>query len=124
MTYVEGFVIAVPEANRAAFVEHAQIFDALIIEHGAMRVVECWGDDVPPGKVTDFARAVQARDGEAVVFSWIEWPDRATRDAGHARMQELMQSGALGAALPAMPFDGQRMIFGGFAPVVEVGGRQ
>ena len=116
MSYIDGFVIAVPVARREAFIAHASTFDAIIMEFGARRVMECWGDDVPDGKLTDFRRAVQAKDDEAVVFSWIEWPDKATRDAGMAKFMQdprLAQGGD-------MPFDGKRMIFGGFAPVVSL----
>lgn len=117
MPYIDGFVIAVATANRQAFIEHARSFDPLFLECGATRVIEGWGDDVPAGKLTDFARAVQAGPDEAVVFSWIEWPDKATRDAGTRKMMEdpRMASGAAD-----MPFDGKRMIFGGFAPVVTL----
>ena len=118
MPYIDGFVIAVPTANRQAFIEHARSFDPLFLEFGATRVIEGWGDDVPAGKLTDFARAVQAGPEETVVFSWIEWPDKATRDAGTRKMMEdpRMTSGAAD-----MPFDGKRMIFGGFECVVELG---
>ena len=116
MAYIDGFVLAVPTANKQAFLEHANSADALCMQHGAIRIVECWGDEVPPGKQTDFHKAVQARDDETVVFSWIEWPDKATRDAGIKEMMEDPQF----AAVP-MPFDGARMIYGGFEPVVELG---
>ena len=102
MSYIDGFVIAVPVAKREAFIAHAGTFDA----NGARRVMECWGDDVPDGKLTDLRRAVQAKDDEAVVFSWIEWPDKATRDAGMAKFMQdprLQQSGE-------MPFDGQARV--------------
>lgn len=86
-----------------------------------MRVVECWGEDVPDGKVTDFRRAVQAREDEAIVFSWIEWPDKSTRERGMVRMKELMNSDPrLNPDKNPMPFDGMRMIYGGFIPVVEI----
>ena len=116
MSYIDGFVIAVPNANREQFIEHARTFDAFFLEFGATRVVECWGDDVPDGKLTDFRRAVQAEQDESVVFSWIEWPDKATRDAG---MEKIMKDPRMPAA-GEMPFDGKRMIFGGFAPVVSL----
>jgi uncharacterized protein YbaA (DUF1428 family) len=119
MPYVDGFVMAVPNANKQKFIEHANTFDALFIEFGATRVTECWGDDVPTGKVTDFARSVQAKDDETVVFSWIEWPDKPTRDAG---MQKMMSDPRMDPEKTPMPFDGKRMIFGGFAPVVDLGG--
>ena len=90
-------------------------------EFGATRILECWGDDVPDGKLTDFRRAVQAKEDETVVFSWIEWPDKATRDAVMGRMDELMRTDdRFNPEKNPMPFDGRRMIFGGFAPVVEL----
>jgi len=118
MSYIDGFVIAVPVANREQFIAHANTFDPIFLEVGATRVVECWGDEIPDGKLTDFRRAVQAKDDESVVFSWIEWPDKATRDAG---MEKFMKDPRLDA-VGAMPFDGKRMIFGGFAPVMSLPG--
>src|SRR3546814_4708760 len=100
MSYIDGFVIAVPEANRAQFIAHARTFDAIFLEVGATRVMECWGDDVPDGKLTDFRRAVQAKPGEAVAFSWVEWPDKATRDAG---MEKFMQDPRMEAARSEEP---------------------
>ncbi|RZS46742.1 DUF1428 domain-containing protein [Sphaerotilus mobilis] len=120
MSYIDGFVIAVPTANRQAFIDHARHFDALFIELGALRVVECWGDDVPVGKLTDFRRAVQATGEETVAFSWVEWPDKATRDAAMKTMMEDPRMDPSNPGNPSMPFDGKRMIFGGFVPVVEV----
>ncbi len=125
MTYIDGFVIACPEANRDKFIEHARQGDAVFMELGALRIVECWGDDVRDGHTTDFRRAVQAQDGEAVLFSWIEWPDKATRDAAMARMQEMMTDRSkvdprMDPEKNPMPFDGKRLIFGGFVPVVEL----
>lgn len=125
MTYIDGFVIACPEANRDKFIEHARLGDAVFMELGALRIVECWGDDVRDGHTTDFRRAVQAQDGEAVLFSWIEWPDKATRDAAMARMQEMMTDPSkvdprMDPEKNPMPFDGKRLIFGGFVPVVEL----
>ncbi|HYZ24213.1 MAG TPA: DUF1428 family protein [Rhodopila sp.] len=117
MTYVDGFVLAVPAANRESFRRHAEAAAPLFKEFGATRVVECWGDDVPDGKLTDFRRAVQAREDEVVVFSWIEYPSREVRDAAHERMRTDPRMRAIGEQ---MPFDGKRMIFGGFAPIVEV----
>jgi len=117
MSYIDGFVIAVPAGNRQAFLDHARGFDPLFIESGATRVVETWGDDVADGQVTDFRRAVQARADETVVFAWVEWPDRATRDAGVRRM---MQDPRMNPATNPMPFDGKRMIFGGFETVLDL----
>ena len=120
MAYIDGYVIAVPTANEQKFIDFANKFDPIFLEYGATRVLECWGDDVPHGKQTDFYRAVEARDDETVLFSWIEWPDKATRDAG---MQKMMQDPRMDPANPdnpPMPFDGKRMIFGGFEQVVEV----
>ena len=117
MAYIDGYVIAVPTANEQKFIDFATKFDPIFLEYGATRVLECWGDDVPHGKQTDFYRAVAAKDDEAVLFSWIEWPDKATRDAG---MKQVMDDPRMGPDNP-MPFDGARMIYGGFVPVVELG---
>lgn len=123
MSYIDGFVLAVPKANKAAFIEHAKWGNSAFMDLGAMRVWECWGDDVPPGTQTDFYRAVQATEDEAVVFSWIEWPDKATRDSVMDKMKagELMDDPRLNPQRNPMPFDGMRMIFGGFEPVVMLG---
>jgi uncharacterized protein YbaA (DUF1428 family) len=118
MAYIDGYVIAVPTANKEKFIKHASTADALCLQFGALRVLENWGDDVPAGKLTDFRRAVQAKDDETVVFSWIEWPDKATRDAG---MEKMMKDPRMDPKTNPMPFDGKRMIFGGFKPVVELG---
>jgi uncharacterized protein YbaA (DUF1428 family) len=119
--YIDGFVIPVPAANRQAFIDHARNADSLFIEMGALRVVEGWGDDVPEGEVTDFRRAVDAAAEEIVAFSWIEWPDKATRDAAFAKMMsEDFDDPRMDQAKNAMPFDGKRMIFGGFAAVVDL----
>lgn len=123
MSYMDGFVIAVPTANKDKFIAHAKMADGLFIELGATRVIECWGDDVPPGKLTDFRRAVQAEDDESVVFSWVEWPDKATRDAAMKTMMSPdFNDDRMNPQKNPMPFDGKRLIFGGFAPVVEVTG--
>lgn len=124
MTYIDGFVIAVPKANRQKFIDHADMADSVFVEWGALRVIECWADDVPDGKLTDFRRAVQATDEEDVVFSWIEWPDKATRDAAHARMMDpANMDPRMDPEHNPMPLDGSRMIFGGFTPVVDMGAR-
>jgi uncharacterized protein YbaA (DUF1428 family) len=121
MPYVDGFVIAVPADRKQEFIDHASKADPVFKELGATRILECWGDAVPDGKLTDFRRAVQAKEDETVVFSWIEWPDKATRDAAMGRMEELMKTDdRLNPEKNPMPFDGKRMIFGGFAPVVEL----
>jgi len=117
MPYIDGFVIAVPTANRQKFIDHARDFDGLFIEYGATRVIEGWGDDVPDGKLTDFRRAVQATADETIVFSWVEWPDKAARDAG---IKKMMEDPRMDPKANPMPFDGKRMIFGGFDAVVEV----
>ncbi len=117
MSYVDGFVTPVPTANRDAYRKHAAETAVLFKEHGATHVVECWGDDVPEGKVTSFPLAVKAEPGETVVFSWITWPSRAARDAGWAKLMAdpRMQPGAM-----TMPFDGKRLIYGGFEVLLQV----
>jgi uncharacterized protein YbaA (DUF1428 family) len=118
MSYVEGFVLAVPAANKETFRKHAADAAPMFKEFGATRMVETWGDDVPDGKLTDFKGAVKAKPDEVVVFSWFEYPDKAARDAANAKMMSDPRMKDMGTN---MPFDGQRMIFGGFAPIVEEG---
>lgn len=113
--FIDGFVVAVPRASRQSFIEFAQACDPIFMEHGATWIMESWSTDLPKGKVTDFRLAVQAKPDEEVVFSWVQWPDRATRDAGNER---IMNDPRL--SKKEMPFDGKRLIFGGFTPVVEV----
>jgi len=116
MTYVDGFVLAVPAGKKEEFRKHADDAAPMFREFGATRVVECWGDDVPDGKVTDFKGAVKAEAGETVVFSWIEYPSKKVRDAANKKMMEDPRMKEMGAQ---MPFDGKRMIFGGFSPIVD-----
>lgn len=119
--FVDGFVIAVPTANKDTFVAQANAIDTVFMELGALRILECWGEDVPDGKLTDFKRAVQATPDETVVFSWIEWPDKAARDAGMAKLHDMMQTDERFDPAKHPPcFDGKRMIFAGFAPVVRL----
>ena len=116
MIYIDGFLVPVTTGtDREAYRVFAEQAAPIFKDHGATRVVEGWGDDVPDGTVTDFRRAVQASDGETVVFSWIEWPDKATRDAG---MAKVMQDPRMQPGQP-MPFDGKRLIYGGFQAVVD-----
>lgn len=121
MAYIDGFVIAVPTTNKEKFIKHANDADGLFMELGATRILECWGDDVPQGKLTDFYRAVQAKEDETVLFSWIEWPNKTTRDAAFAKMDDLMKTDPrMNPEKNPMPFDGKRMIYGGFVPVVTL----
>src|SRR5215207_1190301 len=116
MNYVDGYVIPVPTAKRDAYKKVAETAATIFKDHGALTVVECWGDDVPEGKLTSFPIAVQRKEDETVVFSWITWPSKSVRDAGMKRAMEdpRMQSG-----MKDMPFDGKRMIFGGFQVIVN-----
>jgi uncharacterized protein YbaA (DUF1428 family) len=116
MSYIDGFVAAVPSANREAYRQHAQAAASVFKEHGAIKVVECWGDDVPEGKVTSFPMAVQRKADETVVFSWIVWPSKPLRDAG---MAKVMADSRLQPDVNPMPFDGKRLIYGGFEVLVE-----
>ena len=117
MSYFSGFVVAVPTASKQAYIDHARKAWPHFRKWGAIRMVEAWGEDVPDGKTTDFKQAVQATGDETVVFSWIEWPDRATADASWEKMQNDPDMASMGD----MPFDGSRMIWGGFTPVVSEG---
>jgi uncharacterized protein YbaA (DUF1428 family) len=120
MAYVEGFVVAVPAANKEAYRKHAAEAAPLFKAFGATRMVENWGDNVPDGKVTDFKGAVKARQDEVIVFSWLEYPDKAARDAAIEKLMSDPRMEAMGAS---MPFDGQRMIFGGFTVIIDEGTR-
>ena len=116
MSYVNGFVAAVPAANKQDYIDHCRETQSYFKDLGATRVVDCWGDDVPDGKVTDFKGAVKAKGDEVVVFSWIEWPSKQARDAAWSK---IMQDGRMKPDHANMPFDGKRMIYGGFTPIVD-----
>src|SRR5438270_3767412 len=128
MTYVDGFVAAVPTANREIYKKHAEAAAVVFKEHGAVKVVECWGNDVPDGTTTSFPIAVKRKEDETVpiavkrkedetvVFSWITWPSRKVRDEG---MKKAMADPRLQPDTNPMPFDGKRMIYGGFEMIVE-----
>ncbi|HEY9235424.1 MAG TPA: DUF1428 domain-containing protein [Phenylobacterium sp.] len=115
--YVDGMVLAVPANARDAYRELTAKTNAVIKEHGATRVVEAWGDDVPEGKVTDFQGAVKAGGDEVVVFSWIEWASKAARDEGWAK---IMADPRMNEAMSHAPYDGKRQIYGGFSPLVDM----
>jgi uncharacterized protein YbaA (DUF1428 family) len=116
MTYIDGFVAAVPIANRGAYKEHAEKAAVVFKEHGALKMVECWGDDVPDGKLTSFPMAVKKQEDETVVFSWIVWPSRQARDEG---MKKVMEDPRSQPDINPMPFDGKRLIYGGFDVLVD-----
>ena len=116
MNYIDGYVAAVPTANREKFRKHAERAAAVFKEHGAIKTVECWGDDVPEGKLTSFPLAVKRKDDETVVFSWILWPSREAREEG---MKNAMADPRLQPEKNPVPFDGKRMIYGGFEIIVD-----
>jgi uncharacterized protein YbaA (DUF1428 family) len=117
MPYVDGFVAAVPTENREVYRKHAEAAGHVFKEHGALRFVECWGDDVPEGKLTSFPMAVKREPNETVVFSWVTWPSRRARDEG---MKKVMADPRLQPDVNPMPFDGKRLIYGGFEVIVEL----
>ena len=116
MAYVDGFVAAVPTAKKDAYLKHAEDAAVVFKDHGALQVVECWGEDVPEGEVTSFPRAVKCKEDETVVFSWALWPSREARDAG---MEKIMEDPRIQPDANPMPFDGRRLIFGGFEVLLE-----
>ncbi len=118
MTYFEGFIVPVPETNKDSYTKHAAEAAPIFQDIGVGRHFEAWDSDVPEGKVTDFRKAVDAKPDEKVVFSWFEYPDRATRDAANQKMMSDPRMQEMGAN---MPFDGKRMIMGGFNAIVEEG---
>ncbi|KJS09033.1 MAG: RNA signal recognition particle 4.5S RNA [Hoeflea sp. BRH_c9] len=116
MAYVNGFLVAVPTAKKQDYLNVAKQAAEVFKDHGAIQVVEAWGDDVPDGKLTSMPMAVQLKEDETVVFSWITWPDKAAQTAG---MENSMKDPRMDYAPENMPFDGKRMIWGGFEVIVE-----
>ncbi len=116
MSYVDGFVAAVPKDKKDEYIRHCEITAPILKEYGVLQQVECWGDDVPEGKVTSFPMAVKAREDEIVVLGWLVWPSKEARDAGMAKVMEdpRMQPDQI-----PMPFDGMRLIYGGFDVLLE-----
>jgi uncharacterized protein YbaA (DUF1428 family) len=117
MSYVDGFVCAVPDANKAAYLEHARKMAAVFKEFGALRIVETWADDVPEGTLTSFTMAVKREANESVVFSWVEWASREARDAG---WKKIMEDPRMRPDVNPMPLDGKRLIYGGFQMIMDL----
>jgi uncharacterized protein YbaA (DUF1428 family) len=117
MNYIDGMVTPVITSRKAEYLKMAQEWHGLLKEYGALRVVDCWGDDVRDGKVTDFKRAVQAEPTETIVFTWIEWPSKQLRDQGNEKLRKDPRAQISGDT----PFDMKRMIYGGFQIVSDTG---
>jgi uncharacterized protein YbaA (DUF1428 family) len=117
MSYIQGFLLAVPKVNKQAYIQSAQSAAPIFLEYGATRIMESWSENIADGKVTDFKRAVKAKDDEAIIFSWIEWPDKNTFDAAAKKME----TDPRWKEMPDMPFDATRMIWGGFEPIFQTG---
>lgn len=116
MNYVDGFVAAVPNENRAKYIEHATEAAKVFKEHGALKIIECWGDDVPDGKTTSFPLAVKLEKNETVVFSWIIWPSKSARTEG---MKKVFEDPRMRPDVNPMPYDGKRLIYGGFEVIFD-----
>ncbi len=116
MSYVDGFVAAVPSGNKERYIKHASDAAVVFKEYGALQLVECWGDDVPDGEVTSFPMAVQCKPDETVIFAWVIWP---SRDVRNQAMQKIMEDPRVQPDVNPMPFDGKRLIYGGFEVVVD-----
>lgn len=116
MEYIEGLVAAVPTKNKEEFIKHAREAAGVFKEHGAIRLIDCWGDDVPTGEITSFSKAVKCQKDETVVFSWIVWPSREVRNSG---MEAVMSDSRMSGDSNPMPFDGTRLIYGGFEMIVD-----
>lgn len=116
MTYVDGFVAAVPTANRESYIKFAESTVAMFKENGALKVIECWGDDVHDGEVTSFPMAVKCKEDETVVFSWILWPSKDVRDKAWAAIRE---DPRMDPGNNPMPCDMKRLIYGGFEVVLD-----
>ena len=117
MSYVDGFVAAVPTTSKSKYIEYAKDMSVVFKDHGALKVIENWGDDVPDGEVTSFPMAVKCEKDETVVFSWVIWPSKEVRDAGWKAM---MDDPRMNPEQNPMPFDGKRLIYGGFENILEV----
>lgn len=116
MSYVDCFVAAVPSDNKAQYIEHANVTAEILKECGALQIVENWGDDIPDGEVTSLPLAVKAQENETVVFSWVVWPSKEIRDAGWGAM---MEDPRMSPEVNPMPFDGKRLIYGGFNTICK-----
>ncbi len=117
MDYIDGFVAAVPTENKQDYIKHAKLVAQCFKDCGAVRVIDCWGDDVPEGKTTSFIKAVQCQADETVVFSWIVWPSREIRNIG---MKKVMNDPRMKSEQNPMPFDGTRLIYGGFNVILDI----
>ena len=117
MSYIDAFAVAVPTENKALYIEHAKLAGDIFKEYGATKILEAWGDDVPDGEVTSFPLAVKAKENETVVFSIAFWPSKEVRDTA---WQKVMQDPRMNNSENPMPFDGTRLIYGGFAPILEL----
>ena len=116
MEYVDAFAAAVPNDNKEKYIQHAKDAAVVFKEYGALQLVECWGDDVPNGELTSFPLAVQCKDNETVVFSWIIWPSKEIRNQG---MEKVMSDSRMTEDMNPMPFDGKRLIYGGFQMLLK-----
>lgn len=116
MAYIDGFVAAVPTKNKEAYLEHAKLSAGVFKDHGALKVTEAWGDDIPEGEVTSFPKAVDCKEGETVVFSTVVWPSKDVRNAG---WQAAMEDPRMDPSTNPMPFDGKRLIYGGFEILLD-----
>ena len=116
MSYFDGYILAVPKDKKQAYIELAKTSAQIFIDYGAIRVLETWGDDIPRGQVTDFFMAVKAEEHEGIVLSYVEWPDKATRDIGF----EKVMSDPRCPPFETMPFNTKTMIFGGFESICDV----
>lgn len=119
MAYVDIFVASIQPSAREAYLAHCRQMAEVTRAAGATRVVECWGEDVKHGKLTDFYMAVQANEGESVITGWIEWPSKAARDAG---WEKVMADPSMQPGAQPMPFDGKKMIYGGFDVILDKAG--
>ncbi|MEM6464389.1 MAG: DUF1428 domain-containing protein [Pseudomonadota bacterium] len=116
MVFVDGFVAAVPTENKEKYIHHAETAATVFKDHGATRVTECWGEDVPEGEITSFSMAVKRKENETVVFSWVEWPSKKVRDAG---MEKVFKDPRMQPDQNPMPLDGTRLIYGGFEMILD-----